>query len=225
MLIIIFILGAACISFATCHATRYCFQIPNSKWSVCDHCYTRLKWWQLLPILGYLIQKGKCINCKFPISIWYLIYELIGGIFFIYLFNIFPFYFAIQLYFFLTWLLILAFEDFYTETVQFELLIYGISGCLLIFFNRITHLPLAQIEFWLIINCCFIILSLNHYLGWADTFLISLFALLFPLITFSKIILIASLGALVTLKLFHQTTVPFIPWLLIGIIIILILRI
>ena len=221
MLIIAFILGATCVSFAMCQATRFIDQTLTARHSVCDHCHQRLKWWQLIPFLGYLFQAGKCINCHFPISIMYPIGEFLGGIFFVYLFLFFSIWPAIQFCFLLTWLLILALEDFFTETVSLKLLLIGSCSVLLIFIDRIFNIHLIQIELWIIICGSLAILSLNDYFGWADTCLISLFGILFTPVNLATIILIASCGAFITLKLSNQSILPFIPWLLIGVIVIL----
>ncbi|CAA0083433.1 Type 4 prepilin-like proteins leader peptide-processing enzyme [BD1-7 clade bacterium] len=36
--------------------------------SACPHCHTSIKAWQNMPVLSYLLLKGKCGNCKAPIS-------------------------------------------------------------------------------------------------------------------------------------------------------------
>lgn len=224
MLIIFFILGTTCASFGMCQAHRYIDQTQNCNWSICDRCHQRLKWWQLIPILGYLFQRGKCINCHLPISVSYPIGELIGGIFLVYLFLISPDLSTIQFCLLLTWLLILALEDFFTKTVSLKLLFGGSCSFLLIFIDQIFSISLIQIELWIIISGSLTILSLKNYFGWTDTCLISLFGILFTPITLSVIILIASCGAFITLKFLNQTMIPFIPWLFIGVIITLIFR-
>lgn len=221
MLAIAFILGTACVSFAMCQAIRFVDQTLTAQQSVCDHCHQRLKWWQLIPILGYLFQGGKCINCHFPISIVYPLGEFLGGVFFVYLFSFFTVWPAVQFCLLSTWLLILALEDFFTKTVSLKLLLGGNGGVLLIFIGQIFNIHLVQIELWIIICGSLAILSLNNYFGWADTCLIGLFGILFTPATLAMIILIASCGAFITLKLSNQTILPFIPWLLIGMIVIL----
>lgn len=49
--------------------------------SKCPKCGKILKWYELIPILSFIIQKGKCRNCKENISIRYPITEIISGIF------------------------------------------------------------------------------------------------------------------------------------------------
>ena len=48
--------------------------------SHCPICNNKLKWYHNVPILGYIILRGKCAFCKSPISIQYPIVEIIGGI-------------------------------------------------------------------------------------------------------------------------------------------------
>ncbi|MBN8828157.1 MAG: prepilin peptidase [Sphingobacteriia bacterium] len=46
------------------------------KRSNCPKCKQNLSFIQLIPILGFLLQKGKCKNCKKSISLRYLIIEI-----------------------------------------------------------------------------------------------------------------------------------------------------
>ena len=51
--------------------------------STCPKCNTRIKWYDNIPVLGWLALGGKCRNCKLPISIGYPIIELTTGLFFL----------------------------------------------------------------------------------------------------------------------------------------------
>ena len=42
-----------------------------------------LKWWQLIPLVGWLIQGGKCYRCKSSIPVWYMFYEIVMGLAFV----------------------------------------------------------------------------------------------------------------------------------------------
>ena len=48
--------------------------------SHCTNCNKKLKWYELIPILSYILQGGRCRNCKKHISIKYPLYELLTGI-------------------------------------------------------------------------------------------------------------------------------------------------
>lgn len=45
--------------------------------SECTHCHKQLAWYELIPVVSYLIQIGKCRTCKKQISGQYSIVELI----------------------------------------------------------------------------------------------------------------------------------------------------
>lgn len=47
---------------------------PPSK---CPKCGNRLKWWHNIPVLSYILLRGKCYFCKESISIQYPIIELV----------------------------------------------------------------------------------------------------------------------------------------------------
>ena len=48
--------------------------------SHCVNCNYRLKWYDLIPLVSWLVLKGKCRNCGKPISIQYPIIEAVNGI-------------------------------------------------------------------------------------------------------------------------------------------------
>ena len=47
--------------------------------SHCPKCNTPIKWYQNIPILSWLALRGKCANCKAPISPRYIFVEFLGG--------------------------------------------------------------------------------------------------------------------------------------------------
>ena len=51
--------------------------------SHCPKCGSPIKWYQNVPILSYLALRGKCANCKAPISPRYLLIETLGGCLFL----------------------------------------------------------------------------------------------------------------------------------------------
>lgn len=50
--------------------------------SRCGNCGDRVRPWQNIPIISWLLLKGKCHNCQTPISIRYPLVELLTGILF-----------------------------------------------------------------------------------------------------------------------------------------------
>lgn len=61
---------------------------PSSK---CPNCNTKLKWYDNIPVLAYLLLKGKCRYCQKKISIQYPIVEFLTGTTFLLLFLKFGF--------------------------------------------------------------------------------------------------------------------------------------
>ena len=57
--------------------------LPPSK---CPKCKNKLKWWHNIPILSYILLRGKCYFCKEKISIQYQIVEFITGVIFVLVF-------------------------------------------------------------------------------------------------------------------------------------------
>ena len=51
--------------------------------SFCPKCKSSISWRENIPLLSWLIQKGKCRNCENKISISYPIIELLTGVFFV----------------------------------------------------------------------------------------------------------------------------------------------
>ena len=60
--------------------------LPPSK---CPKCGAKIKPYDNIPVLSYLILGGKCRNCKGSISIQYPIVEFVTGIGFLCLYNMF----------------------------------------------------------------------------------------------------------------------------------------
>ena len=77
-----FILGACLASFAGLVGFR--LRTCETPWaprrSYCDHCHCQLRCWQLIPILGWLLQRGRCIHCQAPISPFLPVTEAFAGL-------------------------------------------------------------------------------------------------------------------------------------------------
>lgn len=78
--IIFFIFGAVMGSFFHVVATRLAKgESLISPASHCINCKHKLKWYELIPIVSYIIQLGKCRNCKSEIPLSCLLIEVITG--------------------------------------------------------------------------------------------------------------------------------------------------
>lgn len=119
MYILIFIFGAIIGSFL-----NVCiYRIPREESIVypsshCPKCNTPLKWYNLIPILSFLLQKGKCRYCGELISPQYPIVELLNGILYTIIFYLygasvdFVFYSSIM-----SILIIISFIDYYYQII------------------------------------------------------------------------------------------------------------
>ena len=82
-LIWVFIVGTVFGSFFGVVGTRLSEgkSIVNPR-SHCNYCNHILKWYELIPVFSYIIQRGKCRNCGKTLSIFYPIVELLSGFLF-----------------------------------------------------------------------------------------------------------------------------------------------
>lgn len=129
-----FLLGASLASYinATIYRIEKKTKYPDifTQSSYCENCKKKLKWYELIPILGYVIISGKCSKCGEKINIYYPLSELLLGIGFLlfFMFSV-PFYYWILLLF----LFILSFHDILYRGVPKSLTHIFLLLCFLIF--------------------------------------------------------------------------------------------
>jgi prepilin signal peptidase PulO-like enzyme (type II secretory pathway) len=51
--------------------------------SHCPHCGKQLKWWELIPLVSYLVQGGLCRSCRKSLSWGYPLAEIVCGLIFL----------------------------------------------------------------------------------------------------------------------------------------------
>ena len=105
---------------------------PPSK---CPKCNLKLLWWQKIPILSYILLKGKCYFCNKSISIQYPIVEFVGMCIWIFAFlryvSIFD---ALSVIIILSMLLVLSFTDIKINKLSVSQLFIIITAAFV--FNR-----------------------------------------------------------------------------------------
>lgn len=52
--------------------------------SKCLHCQEKLYWFELIPVVSFIVQKGKCRNCGSKLSLQYPIVEIASGFLFLF---------------------------------------------------------------------------------------------------------------------------------------------
>ena len=139
----IFIMGLIFGSFFNVVGIR----VPNKETllgrSHCPNCNKQLGVVELIPIIGYIVLKGKCQECKHPISIKYPIMEFITGLLFLVSFVILKENMVeyVLIVLFISLLVIITVSDMYYQIIP--------DSILLVFFPVILILRImSPIELW-----------------------------------------------------------------------------
>lgn len=115
--------------------------------NVCDYCNNKFKWYELIPIFSFFLNKGECRYCNKELSLWYPFLELLCGLLFSFSFMIFGLSYEMIIMITLT---ILATVIFVSDFKYFIIL----------------DVPLFIMSFW--------VLGLKYFFFGFQTFLISL---------------------------------------------------
>ncbi len=137
-LIVVFIFGAVIGSFL-----NVCiYRIPRKKSivhpsSACPACEKPVRFYDNIPLVSYLILKGKCRDCGAPISFRYFLIELITAVIFMLIYRRWglSYEFFIQI-FFAAILIVISFIDYDFQIIPDILSIGGMVAGLIISFFR-----------------------------------------------------------------------------------------
>jgi leader peptidase (prepilin peptidase)/N-methyltransferase len=114
--------------------------------SYCPACKKTLKWWHNIPLLSWLILKGKCYYCKEKISFLYPAIELACGIIFLLVFLKNPvFYFSIPLSIIFSIFLALSIIDLRYKKVPDSLNLFALTVSLFLYNDYLSTLTSALI--------------------------------------------------------------------------------
>ena len=142
------------------------YRLPNNlsiikPRSFCPKCKTKLTWKENVPLISWLIQRGRCINCNTSISIRYPLIELITAILFVVFINSTPslYFYSSNLIFnvffswlFLSLLICITFIDIKCFCIPQGLINFGFfSGFLCLIFIGLFNNKF--IDFYLLIRC------------------------------------------------------------------------
>jgi len=171
LLIILFIFGTAVGSFLNVLIDRIPAGLPLFiDRSHCDRCKHTLSWYDLIPILSWVLLGAKCRYCKAPISIQYPVIEAITGLVFVlsYYFPIYSVSFTIILFSLLIALFMTDLKYYLLpDKLMYPLL--GVSAIALLVYEPsqlITHIisaVLAAVFFVMLI-----VISRGKGMGWGD---------------------------------------------------------
>jgi leader peptidase (prepilin peptidase)/N-methyltransferase len=199
--------------------------------SFCPNCKSLVKAWQNIPLISYILLRGRCYQCKAPIAIRYPLIELLTLL--LSLYASWHFGFTLQLPFILIaiWLLIcLIFIDLdhqlLPDTLTLSLLWIGLIANTQ---NLFTSLPVAvlssagaYISLWIFIKLFYLITG-KIGMGHGDFKLFAAFGAWFGWAFLPLILLLSSIaGAVIGLiylkmsKKSRDTTIPFGPFMCIA---------
>ncbi len=134
-LIVFFIFGTVMGSFYHLVATRLSSDesiiFPASH---CTYCNKKIQWYENIPIISYLLLRGKCSGCGSKISISYLVVEIVTGMLFCVSFHCFHFtYMQVVSLVFISSLVIIMVSDIEYMIILDEVLIVSTLILILVY--------------------------------------------------------------------------------------------
>lgn len=229
------ILGAILGSFLACMGYR----IPNKikttyPSSFCSNCKKPLKWYMNIPIISYIMLRGKCYYCKKSIGFIYFFCEVLCSILFLLSYKIFGFSYDFFIAIILSSALIVTIvSDFLYYYISDRVLLLSLIGILIVLFFQyepmdvLVRVVSAIILFLVMIGIKILGNSMfkQESLGDGDIKLVGVTALALGLINSFIALFFASIIALVysliILKKNKEGVIPFGPFLIIGALIVL----
>lgn len=184
--------------------------------SRCDYCHQQLKFINMIPILSYMMQRGKTRCCNHKLSYFYIIGELLA-LFptFIHTYMTLNVNYATFLLIYL-FLLVFSIYDIQTLTLPLHVIIIFIfCGIFITHGNLYTFLYIATL-----LHIFYFIFY--QVIGYGDILLFSILSYLLPytmfVLTILMTFLIAGLFALVCMMVFHQANrkIPLVPFIFIA---------
>jgi len=201
--------------------------------SHCPHCKHLLAWYDLIPVLSFIILRRQCRYCKKPISWQYPVVELITGILFILPLFLSPLHYSVVSYLgLLFYFLIISFLIiiFIYDLKHFIILDKVLFPAIIISFLYLTvNSQLSIINYSLSALGAFAfflsiyLISKGKWLGFGDVKLVILLGLLlgWPKILLSLFLSFViggmiGIGLIVFSKQKLKSEVPFAPFLILG---------
>ena len=202
--------------------------IPSSK---CPSCGKAIPFWLNVPVLSWLLLRGKCRNCGMKIKFHYILVEIITPIVFLLVYNRFgdvSLFILIKYLIFFSYGIIIIFIDLYHMRIPFKLSIpLIVIGFITLFFpdNDISLLRgliggAGSFVFFMLLMMSYYYLRKKEGLGFGDVLLIAAIGMFTGAMHLVFIILIASfLGVFVmtlVMKYGKNKLFPFGPFLVLA---------
>lgn len=219
------------------------FRLPKGESIIypashCPNCNHKLQFWELLPILSFAFQRGKCTSCKQKISWFYPIFEFSCGLIFALAFLSFGFTWDLLIALtFISMLIIIMVSDYIYMIIPDEVLVFfGIALFVEILFIHGYQTVLISLGNGCIASFAIYFLKMvgdlvfkKESMGGGDIKLLFIFGLVLGWqLSVLSIFLASIIGLPLSLIILYQKKdhiIPFGPFLSIGAIIILLSRI
>ena len=238
-----FFLGAALGSFVNVVVTRLHVAKTTNTRSKCLACGEKIRGYDLIPVLSYLLLKGKCRDCKSPYGISSLLIEVLYGVLFVLLYyfilrgQITPLYSLVWLLYYSLLFIVLGVVALYdykhTYIPILHLLVYIVLTFLVLVIRYIATPSYIVLLGPLVVALPFFIIFLltkGKGLGFGDVILFLGVGAFFGIEQGLAVLLISVwLGALYGMVVYsrrrktnnHSTLIPFVPCIVISFLIVL----
>lgn len=163
--------------YQLCFVDRLNFNYLKQR-SRCEQCQHALKWYDLIPIVSFLLLRGKCRYCKHKLSILHLMGELLAILPIVLLVSnvIYP---SITLFLSVyLFLLVGSLYDFHTHTIP----LHFATIFILVILVLAPQVYLTQLTIVLLLHLLFILAP--HSIGYGDILIFSILSLVFPYLFF-----------------------------------------
>ena len=102
--------------------------VNRPRRSFCPSCKKEIPWCQNLPLLSWLVLRGRCANCGSKIAFRYFAVEFITALLFLALWRSFPWQIAIAYWIFVSLLIVATFVDFEHFIIPDEITLGGVAA-------------------------------------------------------------------------------------------------
>ncbi|WP_083989292.1 prepilin peptidase [Fructobacillus ficulneus] len=215
--ILLYLINLVIASWVTCLADRSIADRPLwTQRSYCLACHHVLSWYDLIPLVSAFILRGHCRSCQAPYATWKRLLLVEGVIPLIGLFVLVTGSWTMVVTFYL--LVFLALEDWATMTCTvFPAWIW--AGFLFLLKEPSSNDIICMVTVLILVT----LLSVTKLLGWGDVPVILIACLIFDSANFALFIIVACLSTLVYLLVSTRRQAPFIPFLTLAFVLLLIL--
>lgn len=201
---------------------------PNST---CPKCKTAIKPWQNIPVISWLLLKGRCASCSNPISVRYPIVEMLTAVLSLIVAYTFGVTEQALLYILITWVLValtfididhMLLPDQLTLPLVWLALIAAVMGITISPTDAIIGAACGYLSLWSVF-WLFKLITGKEGMGYGDFKLLAVFGALLGWQSLLTIVLLSSVvGAIIGIALLSiqgkdkATPIPFGPYLAIA---------